>query len=198
MAGAGGYAQAFLGVADMLTGASKDAAYEAAYGKFYTAFAGMHNAANAKVAAEANISAIRQDKINTDTVISIQQDRAEAQAKVAAAVGGVSGSSVDAVIHQTEVNSSLAKSNNRKHTEQQIENQLAQVYQSQSALLSLDNAEVSTPNMGLNLLQAGSQFMSTNGDQFMEGIDGLFGSSGDTDIMTMNYQLPQDGGVQLS
>lgn len=198
--GAGGYAQAFLGVADMLTGASADAAYEAAYGPYYKSFQGMHNAANAKVAAEANIAAIRQDKINTDMIISMQQDQAEAKALVAAAVTGAEGGSVDSVIYQTEVNSSLAKANARKTAEQQVENQLAQVYQSQSTLLALDDPNVGSSNMGLNLLQSGVQFMSTNGDQFMEGIDGLFGSSsgtGDTGIMAMNYQLPESNGPQL-
>jgi len=64
MAGsAGGYSAAILGVADLLTGASADAAYEAAYGKYYSAFKGMKNAANQRVAAEANIAAIRQDQI---------------------------------------------------------------------------------------------------------------------------------------
>lgn len=174
---AGGYAQAMLGVADLMTGASADAAYEAAFGQYYTAYAGMINAANAKVAAEANISAITQDKINTDIRISMQQDRAEAQAKVAAAVSGVSGGSVNAVIYQTGVNSSLAKSNNRKHAEQQVENQLAQVYQSQSTMLALDNARVSSPNMAMNVMQSVAQFMSTDGDRFMEGLDSLFGSA---------------------
>ena len=192
------YAQAFLGVADLLTGASKDAAYEAAYGTYYKSFAGMHNAANAKVAAEANIAAIQQDKINTDKVIAQQQDQAEARAIVAAATAGVSGDSLDSVIYQTEVNSSVAKQNTRKHTEQQIENQLSQIYQSQSTLLTLGETEVAAPNMGLNLLQAGTQFMSTNGDMFMEGIDSLFESSGDTEIMAVNYQLPLEGGVQLT
>lgn len=197
--GAGGYAQAFLGVADMLTGASADAAYEAAYGTFYKSFQGMHNAANAKVAAEANIAAVRQDKINTDKVISMQQDQAEAKALVAAAVSGTEGGSVDSVIYQTEVNSSLAQANNRKNAEQQVENQLAQVYQSQSTMLALDNAQVAAPNMALDLLQSGAQFMSTNGDQFMEGIDGMFGAGGgDTEIMAVNYQLPEAGGLQLS
>lgn len=200
-AAGGGYAQAMLGVVDLLSGASVDAAYEAAYGQYYQAYSNRLNAANAKVAAEANIAAITQNRINTDMVIAVNQDKAEAQATVAAAVTGTSGGSVNSVIYQTEVNSSLAKSNNRKAAQSMVEQQLAQVYQSQSTMLAMDNVSVAKPNIALNLAQSGVQYMSTNGDEFMEGIDGLFGSTGtgtgDTGIMAMNYQLP-DSGVQLS
>lgn len=184
MAGsAGGYAQAVLGVADMLTGASADAAYEAAYGTYFKAYMGMHNAANAKVAAEANIAAITQDRINTDKVIDMQQDQAEAQATLAAAVSGTEGGSVDAVKYQTEVNSSLAKQNNRKRAEQQVEQQLANIYQSQATMLTLGETSVAAPNMALDLTQASTQFMSTNGAEFMEGIDGMMASTNSIDIM---------------
>lgn len=196
----GGYAQAVLGVADMLTGASADAAYEAAYGSYYKSYQGMHNAANAKVAAEANIAAIRQDKINTDKVISMQQDQAEAKALVAAAVSGTEGGSVDSVVYQTEVNSSLAKSNNRKNAEQNIENQLAQVYQSQSTILALDNPQMTSVNTGLNVINSGVSFMSTDGDRFMEGIEGLFGTNGDTNVMETaeGLGLGYGGDLQIS
>lgn len=174
MAGAGGYAAAMTGVVDMMTGASADAAYEAAYGQYYTAFQGMHNAANQKVAAEANIAAIEQDRINTDMVIAMQQDQAEAQAKVSAAVSGVEGQSVKDVIYQTEVNSSVAKSNNRKNAEQQIENQLATIYQSSSTLLALDNVSMQSPSIAMSLANSAAA-MSGMGAELMEGMDGLFG-----------------------
>lgn len=201
-AAAGMYAQSIMGVVDLLVGVSADAAYDAAYGPYYQQAIGKHNAARAKVAAEANIAAITQDRINTDRVIAMQQDQAEARAKVAAAVSGTSGGSVDAVIHQTEVNSALATANNRKRAEQQIENQLAQVYQTQSTMLALNNTRDSSPSVGMAALSAGVQFMSTNGAQFMEGIDNLFGTSksgtGDTGIFAVNYTLPDSSGPQLA
>lgn len=147
MASASGYAAAFVGVADMLSGASADAAYDAAYGKFYSSFAGMHNAANQRSAAEANIAAITQAKIHTNTVISMKQDQAEAKAKVMAAVSGTEGQSVRDVIYQTETNSSVAKSNVANQTSQQIDQQLTAIYNSTSTMLSLDNVDVSSPNI---------------------------------------------------
>ena len=192
-----GYAAAFMGVSDLLTGASKDAAYEAAYGKFYSAFQGMHNAANQKVAAEANISAIQQDRINTNIVIARHQDQAEAQAKVSAAVSGVEGQSVNDVIYQTEVSSSVAKSNNKKNAEQQIENQLSTVYQSTSTMLALDNASVSSPSLARSLATSAASMVGL-GDELMDGMSGLFGveSSGEADL-AINYQTP-DNTLQLS
>lgn len=172
--GAGGYAAAMTGTADLMTGASADAAYEAAYGQYYSAFQGMHNAANQKVAAEANISAIKQDRINTDIVVAMKQDQAEAAAKVSAAVSGVEGQSVNDVIYQTEVNSSVAQSNNRKNAEQQIENQLATVYQSQSTMLALDNVNVSSPSLAMSLASSAASMVGM-GDELMDGMDGLFG-----------------------
>lgn len=178
MAGAGGgYAAAMMGVVDLMSGASVDAAYEAAYGQYYKAYAGQMNASNRKVAAEANISAIKQDKINTDVVIDMQQDQAEARAKVMAAVSGAEGQSVDAVIAQTEFNSSVAQSNNKKNAEQQIENQLAAIYQSQSTMLALDNVDVHSPSIGMALAGGLSTVMLDGAmmGELASNIEGIFG-----------------------
>lgn len=195
-----GYAQAILGVADLLSGASKRAAYEAAYGKVYASRTQMFNAANAKVAAEANIAAITQDKINTDLIIQMKQREAEAQAQVMAAVSGATGQSVDAVIYQTETNSSLAKRNNKKAMENNIEQQLASIYSSQSTMLAADNPQLDRVSVGMNLFESAAQFAVTDGGAFMDGVDGLFAKSGggDTGIMAMNYQLPTPGGTMTS
>jgi hypothetical protein len=209
--GAGGYAAAITGVADLMTGASADAAYDIAYGQYYSAFAGMHNAANQRSAAEANIAAIKQDRINTNVVIAMKQDQAEAQAKVAAAVSGVEGQSVNDVIYQTEVNSSVAQSNNRKNAEQQIENQLASIYQSTSTMLALDGTYVSTPSLAMSLGNSAAAMVGMGAD-LMDGMDGLFGvdstadvawgddawgNSSGNDILAINYQQ-SDMSVQLA
>ncbi len=130
-----------MGTVDMLSGASVDAAYNAAYGTAYQAYAQMHNASNAKVAAEANIAAIKQDKINTDKVIAMQQDQAAALKTVAAAASGTEGGSLDAALYQTQVQSTVAKDNSRKQAEQGIEQQLAAVFNAQSTLLAVDEPQ---------------------------------------------------------
>jgi hypothetical protein len=183
MASSAGYAQALIGAADMMTGASAKAAYEAAYGKFYASYQGMHNAANQKVAAEANIAAVTQDRINTDRVIAMQQDRAEAQAKVAAAVTGTEGQSLDNSIYQTELNSSLAKQNNRQSAKQQIEQQLSSIYQSQSTMLAMDNVSVQGGSIASSIVNNLAPMIATQGDEFVEGFDNLFGSESSGDIL---------------
>lgn len=152
------YAQAIIGTVDALTGASVDAAYEAAYGKFYTQYQRMHNAANAKVAAEANINAIRQDKVNTDTFIRQQQDKVEAEIRVAAAVSGATGGSVEDTINQTEIASSFAIRNNAKKLDQQVENQLSNIHTAQSTLLQLDST---SPVADINPLLETAKSLST-------------------------------------
>lgn len=176
-AAVGLYAQAMVGVIDLMTGAGRDAAYEAAFGKFYNSYQGMHNAARQRVAAEANIAAVQQDRINTDTVIAMKQDQAQAAAKVAAAVSGVEGQSVDATIYQTEVNSSVAKANNTAYAEQQIENQLANIYQSQSTLLALDNTQTGGTSAGMGMAQGVASIISNPAitSQLMDSYQGLFG-----------------------
>lgn len=198
-AGSSGYASAIIGVADLLTGASADAAYEAAFGPYYTAFANMHNAANAKVAAEANIAAIKQNKINTDIVVNANQERAEAEARLMAAVSGTSGRSVDDVIYQTEVNSTVAKANTKKAMEQSIEDQLSQVYASQSTMLAAGKHNVGNASALSNVAAGLTPLLGMRGE-IMEGIDGLFGTtSGDIiNPMAVNYQLPSADGVQLA
>lgn len=179
------YSQAILMGVDMMLGTSKDAAYDAAYGPYYRKYQQMSNAVNQKVAAEANINAITQDRINTDVMIEIQQDKAEAQAKVMAAVSGVEGQSVQDVIYQTEFNSSVAQSNNQKNAEQNIENQLANIYTSQTTLDAAANTTMPTgPNVGLGVARAGI----AAGLNIREagGFDTMFGAgdsnAGDGDI----------------
>lgn len=176
-AAAGLYAQSITMGIDLMFGASQDAAYDAAYGPYYRKHQQMFNAANQKVAAEANINAIRQDRINTDAMIAIQQDKAEASAKVMAAVSGVEGQSVRDVINQTEFNSSVAQSNNQRTAEQNIENQLSQIYQSQTSLDAASSTNMSNPNMGLAIGAAGTQWFM--GMRDAGGFDTLFGNESD-------------------
>lgn len=170
MAGASSYAAIFSNTADILTGASADAAYDAAYGKFYSSYAGMHNAASQKVTAEANIAAITQEQNHTNTIISMKQDQAEAKAKVMAAVSGTEGQSVRDVIYQSETNSSVAKQNTARTASAQIEQQLATVYASHSTMLSLDNPQVATPSFaealssGIETVLGDKELMAVLGD----------------------------------
>jgi hypothetical protein len=167
------YAQAIIGVADALTGASANAAFDAAYGKYYSAEMNKSNAARAKVTAEANINAIKQQKIHTDALIEMRQNEAEAEAKVMAAVSGTTGGSVDDVIHQTHVSSSLAKQNVKQNVEQQIENQLSKVYTQQTAMLAEDNVDIDRIDPTANLIRDLSSFTGEEFDSFKSEVGNL-------------------------
>jgi len=170
------YAQAFINIADLLTGASKDAAYEAAYGPTYVANMQRANARRARHNTQLNIAAIAQDKIATDSLISLKQTEAEARAKVLAAASGREGGSVDDVKYQIEVNSTVAKQHNARSAEQLIEEQLSNIFMSQSTLIASKDPYVNKPNVGMEAMKA---FTGMVGDddirgQLAESWDNLF------------------------
>ena len=157
------YAQAFVNVVDMLSGASKDAAYEAAYGPTYVANMQRANARRAKHSTQLNMAAIAQDKIATDTLITIKQSEAEARAKVLAAASGKEGGSVDAIKYQTEVNSTVAKQHNARSAEQLLEEQLSNIFMSQSTLLASKDPYINKPNVGMEAMKAFSNIIGDDG-----------------------------------
>jgi hypothetical protein len=145
--------QGVSSLALMATG--DNAQTKAAYNSAYQTATQRFNLANATHTAQLNISALKQDKILTDTQIKMSQDQAQALAKVSAAAAGVEGGSVDDVIYDTEKNEALALRRNEKNTEMNLEQQLASVYSGQSALLAVQDEEY---DMLGELLQSFSNF----------------------------------------
>ena len=100
----------------------------AAYNNTYKTVAGKIAASNARSAGERNISAVNQDKITSNTKIRQNQNEAEAQSRVSAALAGVKGASVEAGIDQTNVNAANAMAATSKAADQQIEQLKAGIY----------------------------------------------------------------------
>lgn len=124
-----------------LTG--ENAMTKAAYNMAYSKTAQRLNAADARIAAEKNIAAIKQDKILSNSLIRMQQDAAEAHAKVNAAVAGVEGQSVNDVIQMTQTNEQRKLEQVQRAGEQSIEDQLSKAMNAQSTLLSVEDNDVS-------------------------------------------------------
>lgn len=127
----------------------------AAYANAYNAQAARYRAASAKNAAERNISAVRQDKVLTNTKIQIQATQAEAAQKVQAAALGREGQSVDTVLGEVGKTASQMVQANEKSTRQMEESLLSQVNNSHGALLSVQDHE---PSFGSELLKNLSSF----------------------------------------
>lgn len=125
-----------------LLATGENAATKSAYNASYKAAAQRINIANAKHTAQLNISAIEQDRILSNTQIRMQQDQAEANAIVNAAVAGVEGQSIEDVIYDTEKNEALASNTVNRKAEQATEQQLAAIATQQSALLSVDEPDI--------------------------------------------------------
>tara|TARA_R110002020_G_scaffold39742_3_gene117749 strand:- start:5021 stop:5551 length:531 start_codon:yes stop_codon:yes gene_type:complete len=157
------YAQAVMsgmGALEVLaTGgnAQTRAAYDESYNETYSAVASRHAAGRAKVAAEKNISGIKQDRILTNTMLGMKQAEAEASARVSAAASGVTGGSVDQVIYETHKNESHRVAENMRQSEQAIESEKSKVDSSQRALLSVNPVYGEVSYVG-DLLSAFSSF----------------------------------------
>lgn len=137
-----------------LTGSN--AATKEAWNTSYNETAQRLAIASAKDAAQTNISALRQDKILSDVSIEIQQNEAEANAKVSAAVAGVSGTNVDQTVYMTEVNAAMAKQQNAQQTDQAVKDQQTAVENAELSLLSVPDTR--TPSVLDGLLGAASAF----------------------------------------
>lgn len=109
-----------------------------AYSAEYSRVANMEAGKEALAKAQANIAAVKQDKILTDINIQMNQDAAEAQALVSAAAAGVEGGSVEAVALDTEINEVMAKQANAKAEEQGVQNALSAIGSASATMLSND------------------------------------------------------------
>ena len=144
------YGALFASMADLVTGASADAAFVQAYNRTSQLFAQRQQALNAKDAAQQNIAAIEQDRVTSSMQVQMQQDQQEAQVKVAAALAGTEGGSVEMLQRQTEINKAFALSQVNRNADQQIEQYAAEIYASDYALrntqTSIQSNAASTPS----------------------------------------------------
>lgn len=147
------YAQAMqMGVQALATYADLEGS--AAYATAYNNTAARLKASSAKNVAERNISAIRQDKILTNTKIKLQATQAEAMHKVQNAVSGNEGQSADTVIGEVHKTASQMQQANEKQSRQQEESLLADVNNSQGALLSIRDSKESFASGLLSMFSA--------------------------------------------
>lgn len=153
----------------MFTGSN--AQTRAAFDAAYSAQTKRINAMNAKHAAQLNIAGLQQDKVMTDAVIQMNQREAEAQAKVMAAAQGTQGSSLEQRIAQTEINESFAYSRASSALEQATQTQLTAVYNADSGLHSVRDAEFS--QLG-SMLQVASSLSLDDIQQGVETAEGWF------------------------
>lgn len=127
----------------------------AAYNQAYQVAAQKAAIQEAKHAAELNVAAIEQDKVTSNTQIRMAQDQAEARAIVNAATAGVEGGSVEDVVYETEKNEAFAINSASRQSEQATESQLAIIGSQSSALLAVQEPEISYVG---DLMQAFSSF----------------------------------------
>lgn len=133
------YSMAVQSVFEAASGAVPRAAYNAAYQNE----AQRLSARNRRTSTERNIAAVKQDSILTNRQIELNQTQSEAMVKLAAAVSGVTGGSVQDVQYMTEVNKVNAQRASVRETDQVVESMKAEVQASQASLLGVQDDKVS-------------------------------------------------------
>lgn len=131
-----------------------DAEGSGAWSSAYNATASRLRSASAKNAAERNISAVRQDKILTNTKIQLQATQAEALQRVQNAMVGREGGSVDDTMSEIGKTEAQMIQSTEKVARQQEESLLASVNSAQGALLSVQDEEFSLLGSTLETLSA--------------------------------------------
>lgn len=142
------YATAITSAMGALTGEGEASAYNAQY----TATSSRLNAANSKNVGERNIASLNQNKMLIMKNIQQEQQKAEANARVAAAVAGAAGGSVEGSIDDTHVNAAHRAQHVEKSFQSSIEQQMANIYEAQNAMLSVRDPNISTTANMINAL----------------------------------------------
>lgn len=161
------YAMAVQSVFEAAAGTAADAAYGTAYQNAANRLAGR----NRKVATERNIAAVKQDKILTNKQIELNQTQSEAMVKLAAAVSGVTGGSVQDVQYMTEVNKVNAQRSSTRESDQVVEAMKAEVQAAHAGTLGIQDDKIS--GIG-NVLNKFGQIDTKDWKEFGKELD-LFG-----------------------
>lgn len=151
------YATAITSGISALAGTAADQVYASTYNQVRATETKKANIRSAMQAAQYNIAAVRQDKVLTNIEVQINQDKAEAAAKVAAATAGVEGGSVDDVMYETEKNEAFAINRANRKAAIDTEGYLSQITSGMSSLLAI-NEDLPKISYIDDLLGAASNF----------------------------------------
>jgi hypothetical protein len=155
-------AAAQMGAA-LISNQAGDAAFAAQYNKQLSIF----NAGQQVNALEDQISTVKQEQILSVANVQLNQDAAEAQAKVNAAAAGVSGGSVEQVIYETNKDAAFAVGNINAQADADSNALSKQVQSASLGLASAQSTRVEVPSLGEALLGSALQVAaaSTEGER---------------------------------
>ena len=146
--------------ASLISGAEADAVYDATYNKSMKVF----NAGQNVNAVETQMANIKKEQILGVANVALNQDAAEAQAKVNAAAAGVSGGSVEQVIYETNKDAAFAVGNINAQADADTQALFNDAQSASLGLASANSIDIDVPNMGermvTNTLELGGAYMS--------------------------------------
>tara|TARA_R110000737_G_scaffold38035_6_gene57891 strand:+ start:1744 stop:2253 length:510 start_codon:yes stop_codon:yes gene_type:complete len=149
--------------ASTLSGEAADAVFAATYNKQISIF----NAGQQVNALEDQLSTVKQEQVLSVANVQLNQDAAEAQAKVNAAAAGVSGGSVEQVIYETNKDAAFAVGNINAQADADTNALSKQVQSASLGLASAQSTKVEIPSLGAALLGSALQVAaaSTEGER---------------------------------
>lgn len=133
--------------ASAMSGTEADAVFTATYNKQMNIF----NAGQQVNALEDQIANTRQEQLLAVTNVQLNQDAAEAQAKVNAAAAGVSGGSVEQVIYETNKDAAFAVGNINEQADADIGALSNQVQSASLGLATAQSTKIDIPSFGETL-----------------------------------------------
>jgi hypothetical protein len=146
--------------ASLISGAEADAVYDATYNKSMAVF----NAGQNVNAVETQMANIKQEQILGVANVALNQDAAEAQAKVNAAAAGVSGGSVEQVIYETNKDAAFAVGNINAQADADTQALFNDAQSASLGLASANSIDIDVPSMGesmvTNTLELGGAYLS--------------------------------------
>ena len=158
---------AYLAAAQMGAALISNQAGDAAFAAQYNKQMGIFNAGQQVNTLEDQISTVRQEQILSVANVQLNQDAAEAQAKVNAAAAGVSGGSVEQVIYETNKDAAFAVGNINAQADADNNALSKQVQSASLGLASAQSTKVEVPSLGEALLGSALQVAaaSTEGER---------------------------------
>jgi hypothetical protein len=158
---------AYIAAAQMGAALISNQAGDAAFAAQYNKQMGIFNAGQQVNALEDQISTVKQEQILSVANVQLNQDAAEAQAKVNAAAAGVSGGSVEQVIYETNKDAAFAVGNINAQADADSNALSKQVQSASLGLASAQSTKVEVPSLGEALLGSALQVAaaSTEGER---------------------------------
>lgn len=163
-----------MAAASMAASAISGEAADAIYAEVFNKQVKVFNAGRQVNALENQIASVKTDQILAVANVALNQDAAEAQAKVNAAAAGVSGGSVEQVIYETNKDAAFAVGNINAQADANVDGLSNQVQSASFGLSSANSIKIDVPSLGETLVGGALTVAAASTESEREGLLNLW------------------------